>query len=309
MILWERGPFGVRRGVQAERRGRGGGHDGLRENAGVPGKTEGAPCLGTARAGASGFPIEKKPGASFRASFRRGSSTALYLNSPIKERFPTGKHKAPAPAPATRNAPAAMCAENNGRTGTPEFNPVDLHSLFCLLWQAFSPRQGRSIRHAPKPRLRTGAALLRRASPGCGLPPLQAAGDIPPLSCGQPRKLRQSGPRTPRRKPHRRPSKKMHQPSQALPPSPYRRLPLLPPRHHATTPRHPDTPPSVIPAFSPLSPSIFPFRVRPHLRTASVSASVPFPSPIGLSLLPHRPFLPRVGAQPSRNAESFRPSP
>lgn len=59
------------------------------------------------------------------------------------------------------------------------------------------------------------------------------------------------------------------------------------PRHHATTPRHPDvttsrhpdTPPSAIPAFSPLSPSIFPFRVRPRLRTASVSASVPFPSP------------------------------
>lgn len=59
------------------------------------------------------------------------------------------------------------------------------------------------------------------------------------------------------------------------------------PRHHATTPRHPDvtvsrlpdTPPSVIPAFSPLSPSIFPFRVRPRLRPASVSASVPFPSP------------------------------
>lgn len=59
------------------------------------------------------------------------------------------------------------------------------------------------------------------------------------------------------------------------------------PHHHATTPRHPDvttsrhpdTPPSAIPAFSPLSPSIFPFRVRPRLRTASVSASVPFPSP------------------------------
>ena len=33
--------------------------------------------------------LRKKPGASFRASFRRGSSTALYLNSPVKERFPT----------------------------------------------------------------------------------------------------------------------------------------------------------------------------------------------------------------------------
>ena len=85
MILWERGPFGERRGVQAERRGkerRVEGRVGIRANL----RERPAPSLrGPA---ASGFPIEKKPGASFRASFRRGSSTALYLNSPIKERFP-----------------------------------------------------------------------------------------------------------------------------------------------------------------------------------------------------------------------------
>lgn len=56
------------------------------------------------------------------------------------------------------------------------------------------------------------------------------------------------------------------------------------PRHHATTPRLPDTPPSAIPAFSPLSPSIFPFLVRPRLRLrvgpVPLPSSVPHNSPI-----------------------------
>ena len=111
----------------------------------------------------------------------------------------------------------------------------------------------------------------------------------PPLSCGQPRKLRQSGLRTPRRKPHRRPPKKMHQPSQALPPSPYRHLPrtdvfpffprvTTPPRHGIPTSRchgFPTLPRPSSLRFLPFHRPYFPSASVP----ASVSASVPFPSP------------------------------
>lgn len=143
-------------------------------------------------------------------------------------------------------------------------------------------RQGRSIRHAPKPRLRTGAALLRRASPGCGLPPLQAP--APFLRSA----AQASAIRPPKAPPEASPkaSEKnastisglaafpVPTSSPSSPASPGHRVTVsrLP---DVTTSRHPDTPPSVIPAFSPLSPSIFPFLVRP----ASVSASVPFPYP------------------------------
>ena len=135
MILWKRGPFGDRRGAgrtarRVEGRFRGFGR--------ICGNARRQP----ARAGASGFPIEKKPGASFRASFRRGSSTALYLNSPIKERFPNGEQS------TARSLPQG--AERSGRPMFQEhrhskFNPVDFYIPFSLPWQAFSGTRRRAV--------------------------------------------------------------------------------------------------------------------------------------------------------------------